>query len=100
MNQNPSPLPQLTGNNAASVPVYCCHVVLGIADAQGRRTGRVANLSGIQTAGTSEREILLSLTRQFKAIIQRHHADGTEIPWVEAPVAAPGETERFIPVHL
>ncbi|MEZ6061420.1 MAG: hypothetical protein R3C19_13835 [Planctomycetaceae bacterium] len=101
MNDSHSPLPQLPVNSPDPVPVFNCHVILSVADENGRRCGRVANLEGIEVAGTGEREILMAITRQFKAFVKKYHDAGRDIPWIEPPATArPGELERFVPVHL
>lgn len=98
---NDNGLPLVSQNDCNPVPVFHCHVLLKRIDATGRLTARLANLDGITAEGTSERDLLTSLTRQFKAAMQEYHQAKKPIPWIE-PARTPedGEFERFIPVHL
>ncbi|MDG2129669.1 MAG: hypothetical protein P8K08_16835 [Fuerstiella sp.] len=99
MEKDPSPLPLISESDCNPVPVFSCHVILArIGD--GQLSGRVANLDGIVVSGPSERDILKTIVRQFKAAIQQYSANGEEVPWLESPTPAAGEFERFIPVHL
>lgn len=82
------------------VPVFDCHVILSVPDATGLIAARVANLPEITASARSERELLRSIVTQFKAAVIRYHQSGA-IPWQNPPLAAgPGESERWIPVHL
>jgi hypothetical protein len=98
---NDNSLPLLSESDCNPVPVFNCHIILSKPDNDGRIQGRTANLGGIAAAGTSERDVLTSLMKQFKAIVQQHSRNNTPIPWVQ-PSELPGdnEVERFIPVHL
>jgi len=100
---NPSPF-QLHRHEgpppAANVPVFDCHVLIAPADAEGYLSARVANLPEITARARNERDLLRSIVTQFKAAAIKYHAAGG-IPWQNPPaVAAPGESERWIPVHL
>lgn len=100
-----SPLPLVTESGCSatpgSVPVFNCSVILRTDSATGRISGRVASLPSITADGATERDVLLQITRRFKAFIQQQLAAGTSIPWTDPPQrAAAGESERFVPVHL
>jgi hypothetical protein len=84
-----------------SVPVFNCIVILTPVDDGKRLRGRVANLSGISAEGNSERELLMLLTKRFKAAMQQFVSQNAPIPWLDPPeTPAAGEQQRFIPVHL
>ena len=54
-------------------------------------------LTGIFT----ERDVLTQITKVFRAQIQALSDEKMPIPWIEPPEkAGPGETERFVPIHL
>ena len=100
-----SPLPQASesscGTGGASVPVFNCIVILTRDAKTGRMSARIANLTGFTAEGNAERELLMLLTKRFKAFLQDCLQHNREIPWIdpaEAPLA--GEQQRFIPVHL
>ncbi|MEZ6132127.1 MAG: hypothetical protein R3C59_25990 [Planctomycetaceae bacterium] len=96
-----NPLPQISMADCQPVPVFNCHVILSPSDADGRRTGRVANLAGITATGVTERDLLTSVMKQFKAVIQQYIREEKPIPFVDPPeTPRVGEVERFIPVHL
>jgi hypothetical protein len=64
-------------------------------------SARVANMAGITAVGNAERELLVLLTKRFKALLQDCLQHNREIPWIDPPEAPlPGEQQRFIPVHL
>lgn len=98
------PLPVVTdsscGTGPGTVPVFNCMVILRRDEQTGRLSGRVTNLAGITAEGHSERDVLLSLTKQFKTVVGKLTADGKPIPWIDTPRACAGEVERFVPVHL
>ena len=100
-----NPLPQATesncGTGGTSVPVFNCIVILSRDVTTGRLSARVANLAGITAAGNAERELLMLLTKRFKAFLLDSLQNNREIPWIDPPEAPlPGEQQRFIPVHL
>jgi hypothetical protein len=76
--------------------------VLLTRDAQtGKIHGKVANLAGISGDATSERDLLLLLTRRFRELLQTCSRENRPIPWVDpADTPTPGEQQRFIPIHL
>ncbi|MCA9134661.1 MAG: hypothetical protein KDA45_15945, partial [Planctomycetales bacterium] len=83
-----------------SVPAFTCLVYVR-KNEDATVSGRVANLAGIEARGSSERDVLSRLAREFKARIVDMMSRGQPIPWVEPP-ASPGvdEHKRTIPVHL
>lgn len=98
---NSDSLPLISAKELNPVPVFSCHVILSVPDADGKTTGRVANLDGISATGTTEREILTSVMKQFREVMQRYTSEGKQIPFREKPdQPGEGEAERFIPVHL
>jgi hypothetical protein len=101
----PSPLPLVNesscGSGSSSVPVFNCIVILRSDPNTGKIQGRSANLPDITAEDTTERQVLMKITRRFKTIVQEHTGSNTPVPWREPPErAAAGEVERFIPVHL
>lgn len=72
MSEN-QPLPQISINDCSPVPVFNCHIALLKDSATGQITGRVANFQGIEAVGTSERDVMRSLSKQFKEAVQKHH---------------------------
>lgn len=99
MSEN-QPLPQVSINDCSPVPVFNCHIALRKDSKTGRISGRVANFQGIEAVGTSERDILRSLSKQFKEAVQKHHEADEKIPLIETPQIQPDEVERFLPIHL
>ncbi len=98
---DPNPLPLITPQEAGSVPVFNCHVILSAPDSAGKITARTANLNGIEVAGTTERDVLTAVMKKFKATIQQYADNDQTIPLKNPPDAPqPGEVERFIPDHL
>ena len=102
---NSSPLPQASESSCAtggaSVPVFNCILILTRDATTGRISARVANLAGITAEGNAERELLMLLTKRFKAFLQDCLQNNREIPWIDpAEAPLPGEQQRFIPVHL
>ena len=102
---NSGPLPQASGSSCAtggaSVPVFNCIVIMTRDATTGRISARVANLAGITAEGNAERELLMLLTKRFKAFLQDCLQNNREIPWIDpAEAPLPGEQQRFIPVHL
>lgn len=98
-------LPQVADSNCGtggpSVPVFNCIVILTRDAATNRLTARVANLSGITAEGNAERELLMLLTKRFKAFVQDCIQNNRAIPWTDPPESPlAGEQQRFIPVHL
>lgn len=82
------------------VPVFNCIVYVSNDAGSGVRA-RVANLSGIECTAASEREALGKIVPAFKKRVSELMKTGASIPWIEPPSpAAPGENERFVPVHL
>ena len=98
-------LNQLPGSNCGtgtdSVPVFNCIVILSRDATTARLKGRIANLADISADGNAERELLMALTKRFKAIVSDCVQNQRAIPWIDPPEQpAPGEMQRFIPIHL
>ena len=100
----PNPL-GITGDSKPTVPVFSC-IVYVCKTADGTIRGRVANLAGddsgeISATGNSERDVLLNVTREFKARVLTMHGENQVIAWIDPP-QPPLENEqvRFVPVHL
>lgn len=94
-------LPLISEAELNPVPVFNCIVILEKPDADGQRMGRVANLGGITSKGSSERDILTAIVKKFKAAVQEYTAKNQAIPWIDPPQKPEaGEAQRFIPVHL
>ena len=100
--QSLNQLPDSTCSTGAdSVPVFNCIVILSRDVATERLTGRVANLANISAEGSGERELLMVLTKRFKAFVQGCVQNQRAIPWIDPPEQpTTGEQQRFIPVHL
>jgi hypothetical protein len=101
---NPNSL-GITGDAKPNVPSFACLVYVHTND-DGMVTGRVANLAGdgscdIRASGSSEREVLGKLVREFKSRVSKMFAEGQEIPWIDPP-GPPLENEqvRSVPMHL
>ena len=89
------------GTGGAAVPVFNCIVILTRDTTTGRMSARVANMAGIAAEGNSERELLMLLSKRFKAFLMDCLQNNREIPWIDpAETPLPGEQQRFIPVHL
>jgi hypothetical protein len=98
---NQKPLPLISTSDCSPVPVFNCQVILSKPDDAGKRTGRVANLAGITAEGHSERDVLSSIKKQFKAAMQEYAKAQQAAPFLDPPeLPQPGEVERFLPVHL
>ena len=91
---------EITGDAKPSVPVFTCLIYIRQND-DGTVAGRVANLAGIETSGSSEREALSKLVREFKTQVARLHETSQQIPWIDPP-PPPLEDEqiRSVPIHL
>ena len=81
-------------------PVFNC--IVNVAPAvDGVVVARVANLAGIEGRGRTEREALAQVVPAFKAAVGKYHKAGETIPWIEhSAKPQPGETQRFVAVHL
>jgi hypothetical protein len=97
--QDPTAL-KITGDSKPNVPVFTCLVYVRKHE-DATVSGRVANLAGIEASGSSERDVLSKVTREFKSRVFTMFEDGQEIPWVDPP-QPPLENEqiRSVPVHL
>lgn len=95
----PSPLP-ITGDAQTSVPVFVCLVYVQ-SNEDSTFSGRVANWPKLVASGSSEREVLSKLVREFKSEVAKRHAEQQELPWIEPPPEPlDGEQVRSIPIHL
>ncbi len=90
----------IAGDGTMPVPVYDCHVILSSPDSEGLIHARVSILPEITACGRSERAILQQVVRDFKAALMRYREAGEPIPWATAVQPGPGETQRWVPVHL
>jgi hypothetical protein len=83
------------------VPVYNCRVYVAPRNEQGVVVARAANLADVVGEGDSEREALQQVVARFKAKVQQFRDGQQEIPWIQpVPAPEPGETERWLAVHL
>lgn len=98
-NQQPAPDLPLAGDGGMPVPVYDCHVILTPAG-DGTISARVSTLPEITARGRSERHVLQEIVKSFKAALTHYRHRGEPIPWQPVPPLQPGETQRWIPVHL
>ncbi len=96
---NPNSL-GITGDSKPNVPVFVCLVYVHTRE-DSTVIGRVANLAGIEASGSSEREVLVKVTGEFKSRVFKMFEEGQEIPWIDPP-GPPLENEqvRSVPVHL
>jgi hypothetical protein len=94
--------PLATGPVDGPVPVFNCHVLLTKPTAPGELwTARCATAATITADGSTERDVLQKMASRFKFFVHEHHVRGESIPWTTPPLSpAPGELERFFPVHL
>ncbi len=97
-------LPQLPDSGcspAANASVFQCIVFFRRDEETGRVAGRVANYPDISGEASDERQLLILLTREFRDALRRCQAAGSELPLaVDDVLPAPGEQQRFIPIHL
>ena len=95
-----SDLPLISESDCSPVPVFNCQIILRHEDS-GQVSGRAANLKGISATGSSERDVLIQITKVFKAQVQALSEEKMPIPWIEpAEQPEPDEVLRFVPVHL
>ncbi len=105
MNQSDS-LPLVTESSCGTpttgpVPVFNCIVILRTCPDTRRIAGRVASLPSITAEGNTERDVLLAITRKFKALMKESLEGNQPVAWLDPPQkASAGEVERFVPVHL
>jgi len=91
---------KITGDAKPIVPVFSCTVYVSKND-EGKARGRVANLSGIEANGNSERDVLMKVSKEFKSRVLKMLEAGEEIPWIEPPLPKnDSEQVRTIPMHL
>ena len=95
------PLPLASGHIRPPVPVFNCQIILSKSESDQKIVGRVANLRGITVCGSTERDVLKQIARVFRAQVQALTEEKMPIPWIDPPERpGPGETERFVPIHL
>jgi hypothetical protein len=83
------------------VPVFDCHVIVAPADEKGVVRVRSATLPDLTASGLTERDALLAIVKSFKEFVRPFSERAERIPFAELPeVPGPGESERWIPVHL
>jgi hypothetical protein len=100
MSENDS-LPLISGNDCSPVPVFNCQIILQHCESDQQIIGRVANLGGITAKGSTERDVLMQITKIFKLQVETLTREKMPVPWIEPPEQpGPGEVERFVPVHL
>ncbi|MCH2200765.1 MAG: hypothetical protein MK102_02240 [Fuerstiella sp.] len=98
---DPESLPLFSDSDGSPVPVFNCQIILSTSESDQQIVGRVANLGGISVRGNTEREVLTGITQVFRAQVQALTEEKMPIPWIDPPEkAGPGETERFVPIHL
>lgn len=91
---------EVTGTPRVSVPTFACLINVQ-KNEDGTVTGRVANLAEIESSGSSERDVLMKVTREFKSRISKLLEEGQEIPWIDPPQAPlENEKRRSVPMHL
>ena len=94
-------LPLISGRDGSPVPVFNCQIILGRSETDQQIVGRVANLGGIRVSGSTERDVLMTITKIFRAQVAALTEAGTPIPWIDPPEQpGPEETLRFVPIHL
>ncbi|MCA9060510.1 MAG: hypothetical protein KDA85_18495 [Planctomycetaceae bacterium] len=97
---NDGSLPLLPAG-ASPVPVFNCIIALKTASAPGRIAAEVANLDGISAEGTSERDVLTAVSRQFRDTVRALVQEEQPIPWRDPdPILNNADAVRYIPVHL
>lgn len=100
MSEN-DPLPLISDSDCSPVPVFNCQIILRHNGAGQQITGRVANLGGITAKGSTERDVLMQITRIFRIQVQALTQEKVPIPWIDPPEQpGPDEVERFVPIHL
>jgi hypothetical protein len=81
------------------VPAFGC--IVYVKSVGGGASARVANLSGINVHGATERDCLAQIVLQFKKRVKEHLESDQSVPWVDPPVPIESdEQKRFLPVHL
>lgn len=83
-----------------SVPVYDCHVLISRSDDEKSLVGIVSNLPEVTATAATERDLLRTISAQFKKKIIEYNESSQEIPWQETKKPGPGQQQRWLPVHL
>jgi len=83
-------------------PVFDCHVLLTKPSSPGQPwRARCAAAPQVTAEGDSERAVLQTMVSRFRFFLFEHQQRGEPVPWTTPELtAAPGEIERWIPVHL
>ena len=98
---NPDPLPEVSKSDGQPVPVFHCQIILSRDELGQQIVGQVANLAGISAIGSTERDVLMSVTGQFREAVREWAESAAPIPWADPPDQPDaGEQQRFVPVHL
>lgn len=83
------------------VPVFDCHVIVTPDNGTGEVKLRCASLPQVTAAGPTERDALMQIVKRFKEFVRPYSEKSQPIPFSETPeTPKPGESERWIPVHL
>ena len=94
-------LPLISGNDCSPVPVFNCQIILSKSESDRKIVGRVANLAGISITGNTERDVLMQIAKVFRAQVQALSEERIPVPWIDPPEQpGPGESQRFLPIHL
>lgn len=85
----------------APVPVFDCHVIVTPDDGSGTVKLRCASLPDITASGGTERDALHAIVKAFKEYVRPFSENSKPIPFTQtAEKPGPGESERWVPVHL
>ncbi|MEZ6147726.1 MAG: hypothetical protein R3B91_20320 [Planctomycetaceae bacterium] len=86
----------IASDGTMPVPVYDCHVILSAPDDNGIIHARVSTLPEVTASGQTERHILQSIVKDFKAALIRYREAGEDIRLEARSETASGETQRWI----
>lgn len=81
-----------------SVPVYNC--VIYVERTENGVQGTIANLADTVVSAATERDVLQKAVTEFKQLLKKHHAEGSEVPIIDPAEPGQGVTVRYVPVHL
>ena len=85
----------------APVPVFDCHVIVTPDDGSGVVKLRCTTLPDVTASGATERDALHAIVKVFKEYVRPFSENSKPIPFARTPEKpGPGESERWIPVHL
>lgn len=99
---NPPDLPEpVLPQHDGGPPVFNCIVYVSGPDTDGQHHARAAEWNGLASAAASERDAIRQVVRQFKQKAAACVQAGESLPLEQpTPPPQPGESARFIPVHL